>query len=68
MKWEFTWTLGDVVTSVAQAGLRIERLAEFPSTAAWRFGDDLDRVRRLPGAFLLVASKPTTRATPPGDS
>ena len=65
MKWEFTWTLGDVVTRVAQAGLRIERLAEFPSTASWRFGNDLDRIQRLPGSFLLVASKPTTGAEAP---
>lgn len=57
-KWDWTWPLGDIVTSVAQAGLRIERLAEFPSTAAWRFGDDLERLQKLPGSFLLVASKP----------
>ncbi|MCY3913869.1 MAG: class I SAM-dependent methyltransferase [Chloroflexi bacterium] len=56
--WGFTWTLGDIMTSLAQAGLRIERLAEFPSTAAWRFGDDLEHLQKLPGSFLLVASKP----------
>ena len=57
-KWEWTWTIGDIVTSVAQAGLRIERLEESPSTAEWRFGDDLDAVQRLPGEFLLIASRP----------
>lgn len=57
-KWDWTWPLGDIVTSVAQAGLRIERLTEFPSTAAWRFGDDLERLQILPGSYLLVASKP----------
>lgn len=56
-KWEFSWTLGDIVTSVAQVGLRIESLQEYPSTAAWRFGDDLPTIRRLLGSFLLVASK-----------
>ena len=56
-KWEFTWTLGDIVTSVARAGLRIESLEEFPSTAVWHFGDDLPTVRRLLGSFLLVARK-----------
>ena len=66
--WEFSWTLGDIVTSLAQAGLRIERLEEFPSTASWRFGDDLQRLQKLPGAFVLVASKPTTRATPTGQT
>ena len=58
-QWGFPWTLGDIVTSVAQAGLGIERLTEFPSTAAWRFGDDLERLQKLPGSFLLVASKPS---------
>lgn len=56
-RWEFSWTLGDIVTSVARAGLRIESLQEFPSTAAWRFGDDLPTIRRLLGSFLLVARK-----------
>ena len=58
-KWEWTWPLGDIVTSVAQAGLVIERLEESPSTASWRFGDDLETVQRLPGEFLLVARKPS---------
>jgi len=57
-QWGFPWTLGDIITSVAQGGLTIERLEEFPSTATWRFGDDLERLQRLPGSFLLVASKP----------
>ena len=56
-RWEFSWTLGDIVTSVARAGLRIESLQEFPSTASWRFGDDLPTVRRLLGSFLLIARK-----------
>ena len=56
-KWEFAWTLGDIVTSVARAGLRIESLEEFPSTAVWRFGDDLPTIRRLLGSFLLVAER-----------
>ncbi len=56
-RWEFSRTLGDIVTSVARAGLRIESLEEFPSTAVWRFGDDLPTIRRLLGSFLLVARK-----------
>ena len=56
-KVEFSWPLGDVVTALAQAGLRIERLEEFPSDAEWRFGELLDEVRRLPGRYLLVARK-----------
>ncbi len=57
-RWEFHRTLGDIVTSVARAGLRIESLQEFPSTATWRFGDDLPTIRRLLGSFLLIARKP----------
>ncbi len=56
-KWEFSWPLGDVVTALARAGLRIERLEEFPSDADWRFGNLLDAARRLPGAYLLIARK-----------
>ena len=59
-RWQFSWTLGDIVTSVARAGLRIQSLQEFPSTAAWRFGDDLPTIRRLLGSFLLVAGRPNT--------
>ncbi len=56
-KVEFQWPLGDVVTAVARAGLRIEALEEFPSTADWRFGEMLDAVQWLPGQYLLLATK-----------
>ncbi|MEZ4710154.1 MAG: class I SAM-dependent methyltransferase [Caldilineaceae bacterium] len=56
-KAEFLWPLGDIITALARAGLRIVSLQEFPSTADWRFGERLDDVRRLPGEYLLVASK-----------
>ncbi|HJZ47417.1 MAG TPA: class I SAM-dependent methyltransferase [Roseiflexaceae bacterium] len=56
-KAEFQWTLGDIVTALARAGLRIERLEEFPSKRGWRFGERADQLRRLPGSFLLEASK-----------
>jgi SAM-dependent methyltransferase len=56
-KYEFTWPLGDVVTALAQAGLRIELLEERPSQARWRFGDKLDEVARIPGEYLLLARK-----------
>ena len=56
-KYEFSWPLGDVVTTLAQAGMRIERLQEYPSQAQWRFGEMLDTVRELPGEYLLVACK-----------
>ena len=56
-KYEFTWPLGDVVTALAQAGLRIELLEERPSQAGWRFGDKLEEVARIPGEYVLAASK-----------
>jgi SAM-dependent methyltransferase len=56
-KFEFSWPLGDIVTTLAQAGLRIERLEEFPAERGWRFREDIDELYRLPGSFLLVACK-----------
>ncbi len=56
-KYEFVWPLGDVVTSVVEAGMRLESLEEFPNDAEWKFHDRLDDVKRLPGSFLLVARK-----------
>ena len=56
-KYQFSWPLGDVITALASSGLRIDHLSEFPSTARWRFGDDLDRFASLPGTYLLTATK-----------
>jgi len=61
-KYEFTWPLGDVVTALARAGLRIELLEERPSQAGWRFGDKLDEVARIPGKYLLAARKDREQA------
>ena len=58
-KYEFTWPLGDVVTALARAGLRIELLEERPSDAQWRFGAKLKEVARIPGEYLLVARRET---------
>jgi hypothetical protein len=52
---EFGWTLGQLVTALAGAGLRIERLEEYPTESAWRFGEALAAARRLPGTILLTA-------------
>ena len=41
------WRLGQVVTALAQTGLAIRRLEEFPSFGA----------RRVPGEFILVARR-----------
>jgi len=56
-KVEFLWPLGDIVTALAQAGLYIERLEEFPAESGWRFDDNIDKLASLPGNFLLVAHK-----------
>ena len=50
MKHERFWRLGQIVTALAQAGLRIEELVEFPGS--WRGFDP-----RLPGKFVLRARK-----------
>lgn len=44
--------LGQVVTAVAAAGLKVEALEEYPGDAAWRRHD-----RRIPGSFLLYARR-----------
>jgi hypothetical protein len=49
--------LGDIVTAIAQAGLRIERLEEFPIRSGWRFGSVVGELSKLPGALALVARK-----------
>lgn len=58
-KVEFSWPLGDIVTAVARAGLRVESLEEFPPDEEdrYRLGDQLDLARRLPGSYLLIARK-----------
>jgi SAM-dependent methyltransferase len=56
-KYAFTWPLGDIVTALAQSGLRIELLEERPSQAQWRFGAQLHEAARIPGEYLLVARK-----------
>ncbi|MGV3616469.1 MAG: class I SAM-dependent methyltransferase [Fimbriimonas sp.] len=53
------WTIGQVVTAVVGAGLRVERLEELPEP----FWDQFKRIparelARLPHTFGLVASKP----------
>ncbi|HEX9017591.1 MAG TPA: class I SAM-dependent methyltransferase [Anaerolineaceae bacterium] len=57
IKYEFNWPLGDVVTALAQAGLVIEGLEEFPGGPAWRFGELQALSFQLPCEYLLVARK-----------
>jgi SAM-dependent methyltransferase len=46
----FVWTLGEIVTAIAGAGLRLEVLREYPHTIAHRFGRmrEIDHYRTLP--------------------
>jgi len=60
--YRFHWPLGDLITSVADAGFRVERLEEFPNDipdeAADVFGEvGVAALRRVPGSFLLTACK-----------
>jgi SAM-dependent methyltransferase len=50
----FSWGLGEIVTAVAGAGLRLEVLREYPHTIAHRFGRmrEIDHYRTLPPADL----------------
>lgn len=56
-KYEFAWPLGDIVTTLARAGLRIDELAEYPTSADWRFGSALETAQQLPGQVLLLATR-----------
>jgi 2-polyprenyl-3-methyl-5-hydroxy-6-metoxy-1,4-benzoquinol methylase len=68
--YEFQHTLGDVVTAFAQAGLRIERLAEYPIATYPGFGaieETGDGEYRLPGdplpmTYALLASRPAAES------
>jgi SAM-dependent methyltransferase len=57
VRYQFAWTLGDIVTAIAGAGMKIERLTEYPTDADWRFGDAFSRAQYLPGRILLVARR-----------
>lgn len=57
-KAEFTWTLGEIVTALADACLYVTRLSEYPTDADWKFGEALGFAEALPGLLLLVARRP----------
>ncbi len=56
--FERQWTLGEILTALAQAGLRLERLEEYPEHF-WPQFESIPqaRLRRLPHTFGLVMSK-----------
>lgn len=51
----FTWPVGDVVTALVRAGLGIDELTERPD--AEMYPEAGASARRLPAAYLLVATK-----------
>ncbi|HEX3812070.1 MAG TPA: class I SAM-dependent methyltransferase [Mycobacteriales bacterium] len=59
----FIWPLGDVITALADAGLRVRQVTERPSVEMYasdptvRSAAELDVAGRLPAAYLLVATK-----------
>lgn len=58
-KYEFNWPLGDTITALAQAGLVIERLEEYPGGPEWRYAELQALSMRLPGEYLIQAKKPS---------
>ena len=58
-KAQFHWPLGDIITSLIEAGLTITGLAEFPvdDGSSWRFRASTDLASQLPGCFLLTANR-----------
>lgn len=65
-EYNWTWTVGEVVTALASAGLRVERLRELPADVRQRLRSMVrspDGSWRLPGdplpcLFTLIATRP----------
>ena len=54
--WEWQWTLGDVVTAVAGAGLRVEVLEEHAEHFWNQFPEiSAEKMKRLPHTYSLIA-------------
>ena len=58
LAWEYQWTLGQVVTAVANAGLTVEKLTEYPEQFWPMFKNIADaELSRLPHTYALLAKK-----------
>jgi SAM-dependent methyltransferase len=67
--WKFAraWTLGEVITALLQAGLRLERVTEHPIDWWGGHGDVRDEDRgRVPLSFSVVARGPIQHGMDPG--
>lgn len=56
--YEWHWGLGEVVTALCQAGLRIEFLREFPQNFYYGYDGETQQRERYPCTFSLKASCP----------
>ena len=56
-KFEFTWPVSDVITSLIHAGLTIEQFIEYPGGPDWRLCQAQGKIDHLPGHYLVVARK-----------
>jgi len=67
--YEFAWGIGEVVSALLSAGLRLERLVEYPYANGWRGFERMvdiggrrmvppEDMPRLPMMYGLVASRP----------
>ncbi len=60
--YQFNWPLGDIVTAIAKAGLRIDYLEEFPGAPTYlqKESEDIsivDLAERLPTEYALSATR-----------
>lgn len=54
---EFRWPIGDLITALARAGLRVELLDEYPAPRSGLTPAQEEQLRKLPGGFILLATK-----------
>jgi SAM-dependent methyltransferase len=54
---EFRWPIGDVITTLARAGMRVEFLDEYPNERPELSARQQKELRKLPGGFVLLATK-----------
>jgi SAM-dependent methyltransferase len=59
LAWEYHWTLGEILTAIMRAGLRLEFVAEYHEHFWPRFASmGPDEIGRVPHTFALLARAP----------
>jgi SAM-dependent methyltransferase len=61
---EFRWPVGDVVTAVARAGMRVELLEEYSNDRPGLSAKQAEQLRKLPTGFVLLATRDREPTTP----